>query len=201
VIGRPAARAGAIALGAISAVIVLLVPLAAADSFTPVRLTITVAPIARLHVPLRITVGVNADPGVLDGSEGPLRIEAKLAGECGGAFQTTPGDTLLDKQLAPQPATGRAYTVSATGAGKPSAYGTQLVCVYLEDTRVGRVYANDETLQATVSKPCTIAAKAYDSARRRLRHARRAAVRRRLARTVARDRARAARACGPGVAL
>jgi hypothetical protein len=174
---------------------------AGADSFTPVQLNIAVAPVARLHALLAIRVAVTADPGVLDGSEGPLRMEVKLAPECGGTFQTTPGTTLVNVPLAPQPATGRSYAGQVKGSGRPSAYGVQTVCAFLQDTDIGRVYANDESQQVTVSRSCTSAASRYDAAQRRLRRTRRAAVRRRLKRTVARERTRARRACGPGVAL
>lgn len=202
-------------LAALAAALALLASAATADSFTPVRLNITIAPVARLHKPLAVTVAVSADPGVLDGSEGPMRIEVRLAGECGGDFQTTPGDVLLNQQLSPQPATGRAYTATASGSGRPGAYGVQTVCVYLEDADIGRVYANDESLQVDVSQPCTTAAGRYDAAektlkgnQRRLRRTHRAGVRKRLKRTVARnqrtaaqDRRRAAAACGSGVPL
>lgn len=202
-------------LTALAAALALPASAATADSFTPVRLNITIAPVARLHKPLAVTVTVSADPGVLDGSEGPMRIEVRLAGECGGDFQTTPGNVLLNKQLSPQPATGRAYAASARGAGRPGAYGVQTVCVYLEDADIGRVYGNDESLQVDVSRPCTTAAGRYDAAektlkanQRRLRRTHRAGVRRRLKTTVARnrrtapqDRRRAAAACGSGVPL
>lgn len=209
---RPAA---AVVLTAALAACALAPASSGADSFTPVRLNISVAPVARLRAPLRVTVGVSADPGVLDGSEGPMRIGVKLAGECGGNFQTTPGDTLLNAQLDPQPATGRAYAATARGSGRPSAYGVQTVCVYLEDTDVGRVYANSESDTVAVSRPCTAQANRYQAAeraltraRRRLRRARRGSARRRARRTVARDerwaardRRAARRACGRGVAL
>jgi hypothetical protein len=209
---RPAVLATALAALALLAV---ATSVAAADSFTPVQLNIAVAPVARLHAPLAINVGITADPGVLDGSEGPLRLEVKLAPECGGTFQTTPGTTLADAALTPQPATGKSYAGAVKGSGRPRAYGAQTVCAFLEDTDIGRVYADDESTQVTVSKPCTTAAGAYDLARaalarshKQLRHSTRAAVRRRLKRTiaarrrtVARDRRRATTACGKGVPL
>src|SRR5207302_3852623 len=101
--------------------------LAAADSFAPVRMTIGVAPVARLHRPLAVTVRVSADPGVLDTRTAPLRVRVKLAAECGGAFQYTDGVVLLDKRLSPQPTTGRAYSAVARGSGKPKAYGSEVV--------------------------------------------------------------------------
>jgi hypothetical protein len=123
----------------------LIAASATADSFTPVRLAITVASSAHVATSLPISVTVSADAGVLDGSEGLLRIEVKLAGECGGDFATTPGPTLLNARLSPQPTTGKAYTATATGAGRPTATGTQTVCAFLEDSDIGRVYANDES--------------------------------------------------------
>lgn len=198
---------------AAAVVAALLVPAASgADSFTPVTLATRLPSIARRHAPLGVTVVVTADAGVLDGSEGPLRIEVKLAPECGGSFQTTPGDTLLNAALTPQPTTGRPYVARASGAGRPSAFGIQTVCVFLEDTDVGRVYASDQSLVVDVSPACTTAAARFDGAaaalRRahgRLRRTPRSAQRRRRAlertitrerRVAARDRAAAARACG-----
>jgi hypothetical protein len=167
---------------------------AAADSFTPVRLTIDVAPIARLHKPLAVTVHVGADAGALDTRTAPLRIRVKLASECGGTFQYTSGVVLLDKRLSPQPATGQAYSALARGSGRPSSYGPKVVCTYLEEEGDNRMFANDESVQSTVSKACTTAAVRYDA----LRRSRRARTHR--SRVLAARRA-ARRACGPGVPL
>jgi hypothetical protein len=164
---------------------------AGADSFTPVRLAIDVAPVARLHQPLTIDVEVSADPSVLDDATGPLRIRVKLAQECGGTFSSTPGVTLLDQQLRPQPTTGRAYDATASGSGKPTRYGNQTVCAFLEESGDNRMFANDTSNQVNVSRKCTAAAATFDTARRR--HARR--------NTLAADRRAARRACGPGVPL
>ena len=165
---------------------------AAADSFTPVRLTIAVAQVARLHRPLAVTVRVSADPGVLDDRTAPLRVRVRLASECGSEFEYTHGVVLLDKRLAPQPATGRAYFALARGAGRPAAYGSKAVCTYLEEEGDGRVFANDESVYTDVSKHCTIAAARYDRLRRA--HPRRRS-------RVASARRAARRACGPGVPL
>jgi hypothetical protein len=156
---------------------------AIADSFTPVRLAIGVAPVARVHEPLRITVAVSADPSVLDNRTAPLRVEVKLANECGANFETTPGTTLLNKVLNPQPATGQAYAARARGSGRPSGYGIKTACVYLEEEGDDRLFASDQSLSVNVSRSCTVAASRYD------RH-----------RTRARGRA-ARRACGQGVPL
>jgi hypothetical protein len=168
--------------------------IAAADSFTPVRLDIGVAPVARLHQPLAVTVRVSADAGVLDDRTAPVRIEVKLAGECGGDFQSTTGVVLLDKRLSPQPTTGRAYSVLARGSGRPAAYGSQTVCTYLEEEGDDRMFANDESVITNVSKPCTTAAARYDRLRR-ARGARHHRARIQAARRAARH------ACGAGVPL
>jgi len=209
------AIAGAVVLAA--AVLASSGALAGADSFTPVRLAITIAPTARLNKGLPITVQVSADAGALDTATAPLRIRAKLAGECGGTFATTPGPVLIDKQLSPQPATGHAYQATARGSGKPTSYGVQTVCAFLEEQGDNRQFANDTVDPPTVDvlEPCTVAAARYDKAlaafkrtERMLRHTKRKAKRTRLGKQAARQRKtvaadlKAARAaCGPGVAL
>lgn len=164
---------------------------AGADSFTPVRLGITIAKVARLHQPLKVSVDVSADPSVLDNATRALRIRVKLAQECGGTFSSTPGVTLLDQQLRPQPATGRPYDATANGSGRPTRYGDQMVCAFLEESGDNRMFANDTSNEVNVSRKCTTAAATYDAARRR--HARRS--------TLKADRRAARRACGPGVSL
>jgi hypothetical protein len=160
---------------------------------------------------------VSADPGALDTATAPLRIRAKLAGECGGTFDSTPGPVLIDQRLNPQPATGHAYQATARGAGKPTAYGVRTVCAFLEAEGDNRQFANDtaDPPLVDVSKPCTLAARRYHRdraalarAKRQLRHAKQRARRAQLKkvvarrmRTVARDRRAARSACGPGVAL
>jgi hypothetical protein len=92
---------------------------------------------------------------------------------------------------------------------------TQTLCVFLEDSDVGRVFAHDESGQVDVSRPCTTGAARYDRAekalkraQRQLRHTKRKGRRRSVQRTIAKRRMtanryrRAARkACGPGVTL
>jgi hypothetical protein len=179
---------------------------AAADSFTPVRLGITVAPVARRHVKLPITVQVSADRGALDSSTSPLWIQVKLASECGGTFQYTPGTVLLDKRLDPQPSVGRGYSASFRGSGRPAEFGAQTVCVFLNEAGDQRTFASDQSTQVDVSRPCTLRAARYDRARKALRRARRHRHKherrfRRARRRAAKARKRALRACGPGVRL
>ncbi len=193
------ARAGLVALAV--AVVVIPAALASGDSFTPVRLAIKVAPVARRHAKLAITVSISADAGALD-SSAPLRIRVKLAPECGGTFASTPGAVLLDRALSPQPATGVAYAGATRGSGRPGAYGVQTVCAYLEEQGDHRQFATDQSLQVDVSKRCTVAANRYDAARVALARARRqhrgVAPARRLA---AADKRAALRRCGRGVPL
>jgi hypothetical protein len=206
------------ALASLFAVSLLDVDQGAADSFTPVRLAISVAPVARLNEPLPITVRVSADANVLDTATTPLRVRVRLAKvECGGTFSTTPGNVLLDKQLSPQPTTGHAYQAAAKGFGRPTAYGARIVCAFLEEQGDNRMFANDtiDPPRVTVSKPCTSQAARYDvavralaRAQQQLRHAHGSPARARLARLVARrrraagtDRRKARAACGPGVTL
>jgi hypothetical protein len=173
--------------------------------------------VARLGKPLAISVQVSADPSALDTATAPLRIRAKLSSECGGTFDTTPGPVLIDQELSPQPATGKAYQATPRGTGKPTAYGVRTVCAFLEEEGDNRQFANDtaDPPQVDVSKPCTLAARRYDRDRaalaratRQLRHAKRPGRRAQLkkavarrTRTVARDRRAARTTCGPGVPL
>jgi hypothetical protein len=203
-----------VALGA-ALVIALACAAAQADSFSPVTLGIGVTPVARLGVPLRVKVTVHADPGVLDTADGPLRVQVKLASECGGNFQTTTGVTLVNAPLNPPPTVGVAYSGGASGSGRPAAYGMRTLCTFLEDSGSNRVYANDESVSTSVTAACTSAGRAYDSASRALRAAqhslRRAhtrAARRRDRRLMAKRRSalaaarrRGVAACGSGVPL
>lgn len=168
--------------------------LAVADSFTPVRLTVDVAPVARLHARLSVTVHVSADASVLDTRSAPLRVRVRLARECGGTFESTTGVVLMDKQLSPQPTTGKPYSAVAHGAGRPAAYGAYTVCTYLEEEGDNRMFANDTSTTTTVSRRCTAAANRYDE----LKRSRRA---RKHEDRIARARRAARRACGPGVPL
>lgn len=138
-----------VVLGTLSAV-ALTASVAVADSLTPVRLGIHVAPSVRVHKALHIKVAVSADAGALDDRFGPLRIQVKLARECGGDFQHTRGFVLLEKMLKLQPATGRAYNAAAIGARRPTFRGRRAVCAYLEEAGDDRVWAHDESLTVKV---------------------------------------------------
>jgi hypothetical protein len=189
-------------------------PPAAADSLTPITVSLTSTPVARLHAKYKVKAAIAADPGVLDVAEQPVRIGVKLASECGADYEHTTGPAVLNQPLKPQPSVGRAYSGTLTGWGRPAAYGDQALCMFIED-RIGRVYASDQSDQVNVSRPCTAAASRYDRAarslgraQRRLRRTRSEAARRGLRRTVARrrrtlagDRRHGVAACGRGVAL
>jgi phosphatidylinositol-3-phosphatase len=122
-----------------------LAALAGADSFTPVVLGIKIAATGRVGQKLPITVTVTADPSVLDTRTAPLRIEVKLAEECGGTYQYTPGAVLLNQQLAPQPAAGKAYDAVAHGSGTPRETGAQTVCAWLVEEGDQRVFASSQS--------------------------------------------------------
>src|SRR5205807_7302223 len=108
--------------------------------------------------------------------------------ECGGDYATTSGIVLLDRALKPQPDPGEAYSARVAGQGRPTSYGNQILCIYLMDDY--KQFDTDTDRTVDVSRACTSTAAAYD---RDLRAHRRAAA--------ARDRRRARKACGKGVAL
>lgn len=188
-------------------------PAASAQSFERLTIDVSVAPVARFGGPMPIAVSVSADPGVLDAAT-PLRVRAKLAAECGGTFTYTAGTVVLDARLKPQPDPAEPYQASISGRGRPTAYGGQTLCVYLEEEGDGRQFATDTSNQVDVSRPCTVAAARYDGAvaaaastRTALRHAH-GAARTRLQRLLTKQLAAASTAghharaaCGPGVPL
>ena len=162
---------------------------ATADPLEPVTLTVSAPAAASRHAPVRITVAVAADPGVLDVRTGALRIRARLATQCGGSFTGTAGRTVIDRELSPQPAAGQAYTATVSGAHKPAAYGTFTVCVFLEEEGDNRQFATDTDSAVAVTHGCTTASDRYARLKRQL-----AAARKRHARNVASLRSRAVRA-------
>jgi len=165
------------------------VPTWAAGS-NPVRMRIQVARVARLHQPLEVAVHVSANAEALNDGGGPVRVQVKLASECGGTYRYTSGVVLLNTMLHPQPGTG-AYSASARGSGRPTSYGTKTVCAFVDNSY--QQFANDtnDPPHVDVSRACTADAARYEAARR----ARRSRSR------VAADRRRARRVCGSAVPL
>jgi hypothetical protein len=163
--GRVARCAATLSLGLLGGTLTWA-PAAGADSFTPVRLKVTVAPVARLDRPLAVSVNVSADADVLDNRTAPLRIRVKLAGECGGDFSNTSGAVLMDARLNPQPAVGLPYNATAGASGTPPGYGAGTVCVFLEEEGDNRQFASDMDSEVNVSQACTVAADRLDRASR-----------------------------------
>lgn len=215
-------------LAAVLAGAAVAVP-ASADDSAPVRVNVTAPAVARLDRTLAVAVHVEADAGALDYPDGPLRMRVKLAPECGGDFAGTQGPAIVDAVLPVQPAPGAPLKTDVQGSGKPSAYGVQAVCVFLESSNDNRQYVTDVDTSVDVSQPCTAGArrlagartalksskKALATARTRRKHARTRATRAAADRTVSRrrrtavrrqhavadDLAAARKACGSGVAL
>ncbi|MBO0769000.1 MAG: hypothetical protein J2O48_09995 [Solirubrobacterales bacterium] len=122
-------------------------------SYNPVVLSTSVG---ELHVGSRphVSVSVKAGAGMLDVSsaaagipahQSELRVQVKLADECGGQYAYTNGVTLLDQPLVPQPTAGRTYdgVVAGTSPQAPSGAGPKVVCTYLvnEETPYQRMLA------------------------------------------------------------
>ena len=89
----------------------------AADSFTPVRLTVDIAPVARLHAPLAVTVHVRTDPSVLDTRTAPLRIRVELGAGVRRDVRVHQRRGAARQATTPQPAAGKPYSAVAHGAG------------------------------------------------------------------------------------
>jgi hypothetical protein len=125
------------------------------DSFTPVVLATTLAPVLHVGTKVPIRVKVTADASVLDIRDSPLKVEVALASECEGTFAATQmiGLALMNRPLSPQPAAGRAYSATAaTTWNAPKHTGTQTVCVWLVQESDQRVFASDQSLTVQVAK-------------------------------------------------
>jgi len=146
-------KAARATLAAAAVALAVLAAVALGDSFTPVPLGLRAPATGRLHQKLSIRVTVAADKGVLDDRTAPLRIQVKLARECGGTYRYTPGVVLLNRQLKPQPRTGQAYRASARGYGRPRQLGRQTVCMWLDEEGDGRVFASDQSHTVLVKRP------------------------------------------------
>lgn len=222
-------RRRVLALGAVLLAGGTLAVPASADDSAPVRLNVTAPAVARLDRPLTVSVHVEADAGALDYPDGPLRLRVKLAPECGGSFAGTQGPAIVDAALPVQPTAGEPLKTDVSGSGRPSAYGVQAVCVFLESTNDSRQYVTDVDTQVDVSQPCTAAARRYAGAKAALKTSKKALATARTARkrartsaaratadrtvtrrrrtavrrqhAVATDLATAKKACGTGVAL
>ena len=132
----------AAALAALAAL--AITPAATADSFTPVTFQVHLGRHARRHKPLKISVKVQADAGVLDPRSGPIRVRVKLARAlCGADFASTVGTVMLNKALKPQPKTGQLYAGRAKGKARPRLIGTHPLCVFITDDY--EVFASDTT--------------------------------------------------------
>jgi hypothetical protein len=122
------------------------------NSFEPVRLAISVPRTVRVHHRLAVEVTVTADPGVLDIRTAALRVQIKLATECGGTYRHTNGTVLLDHRLKPQPRTGHPYRATVRGHAEPAAAGVKVVCAWLTEEGDERVFASDQSLTIEVKR-------------------------------------------------
>jgi hypothetical protein len=128
---------------------------APSDSFTPVTLTTTIAPVLHVGAKVPLRVHVSADAGVLDIRDSVLKVEVALASECDGTFAQTEktGVALMNRPLSPQPIAGQAYSATAaTTWNAPRSTGTQTVCVWLVQASDQRVYASDQSITVQVDK-------------------------------------------------
>jgi hypothetical protein len=166
-----------------------------------VRLTITVAPVVAAGAPIPITVAIDADQGALAQRSGHLRLRVRYASECSGTFAGTPGPVAIDTQIPDPGAANSAYHATLQGSAAVTELRSYSVCAYLVEDGTGRLFAQDSDTQFRATAACTSASRgdariaaALRTAHRRLTHARgarRAALRRRIARLVAQQQAAA----------
>lgn len=163
----------------------LALPAAAAAQDEPVEISVDAPTLVTSKAPIKVTVGVNAEPGALDIAAQPLRLQAALEPECGGSFAGTAGPKLIDREL-PAPIPGSPYQFTAKGKARVKPFGPETVCAFVTDAQE-RQFATSTEAVVEVSKACTLATRRFARLHRRSVHAR-GAQRRTLAR-----KARAAR--------
>jgi hypothetical protein len=148
---------------ALAAVAAVLVPAASARAGDgePVQLSVEVPVIAASNVGFPLVVTVTADRGALDAASSPLRVRVRAARECGASFDSTPGATLLDKQL------GSAGRVSGTAL--THVFGAFTACAFLEQTSDARLFAFDDSAGFTITHPCTTFSRRAIAAKRALK--------------------------------
>jgi hypothetical protein len=166
-----------------------------------VRLSITVAPVVAAGASIPVTVGVDADRGALSLRGDHLRLRVRYAAECAGTFAGTPGPIAIDTQI-PDPSTANTtYHATLNGSAAVASLGAYSVCAFLEEQGTGRLFAQDSDTHFQTTAGCTTASRtdaretaALRAAQRQLAHAKgshRAALRRRIKRLAALQRAAA----------
>lgn len=160
------------ALLALAGAVTTLVEVARAST-DPVRLTVTAPDVVAARASFTVRVRVDADLGALDTRDGDVRLQVRLAPECGGDFLGTHGPTVIDARLRPQPRRGAGYTATASARARINRHGTLTVCAFLDDAEQ-RQFATDTDTQIDVSTACTRAAGRLTALRRALAAAQRA---------------------------
>jgi hypothetical protein len=166
-----------------------------------VRLSITIAPIVAAGAAIPVTVAVDADRGALSARTDHLRLRVRYAAECAGTFAGTPGPVAIDTQI-PDPGTANTtYHATLNGSAAVASLGAYSVCAFLEEEGTARLFAQDADTQFQATAGCTTASRtdarnaaALRTAQGQLAHAkrsRRAALRRRIKRLAALQRAAA----------
>jgi hypothetical protein len=178
----------------VAAVLLLAFAQTAHASDEPVTLTVDGPSVAAVGVPFGLTTEVAADARVLDIRTAPLRIRVRLASECGGTFDTTPGTTLIDAELQPAPTAGKAYDQRFARTLTLPSLGTLTACAFLEEEGDNRMFAFDSSTQIALTKRCTTATKRVASSSKRVASARRALRHAHSRRAKQSDRRRLARA-------
>jgi hypothetical protein len=132
----------------------------------PVTLTVSTPGVVASNIGFPVRVAVSSDPGALDAATAPLRVRVRVATECGGSFDSTPGPVLLDKPLAPG---GK-----VSGTGITHTFGTFTACAFLEQQGDDRLFAFDDSTSFAVTHPCTTFTRRVIATKRSLRKVRKA---------------------------
>jgi hypothetical protein len=139
----------------------------AAASAEPVSLRVHAPDRAAAHEPFPVRVAVVANAGALDIALQPLRLQVRLAPECGPTFAGTDGPTVIDRKLAPPPVPDNRYDESFKDHARVG-LGTYDVCAFLVEHGDSRQFATSVDTEVAVTERCTKATRKLDRLRGKL---------------------------------
>ena len=167
----------------------------AVASAEPVSLRVHAPDRAAAHEPFPVRVAVVANASALDVAIQPLRLQVRLAPECGPTFAGTDGPTVIDRKLTPAPVADVRYHESFKSHARVG-LGTYDVCAFLIEHGDNRQFATAVDTEVAVTQRCTKATRKLDRLRGKLDRANSPARRQALRPKVDAARRAKQRSCG-----
>jgi hypothetical protein len=155
---------------AVGAAFLLAAALPAAAAAEPISLRVHAPARAAAHSAFAVRVAVVANAGALNIAAKPLRLQVRLAPECGATFAGTGGAKVMNRKLKPPPVPDVRYHEDFTGHGRAK-LGSYSLCAFLVQAGDARQFATSIDTPVDVTKRCTKATRKLDRLRGKLRRA------------------------------